>query len=226
MSKKTIISAAGLALGIAAGSAFAGPVYGDHSTYTIFQDGINATITAADIDGGVNNTESVGVIYSNIPGPYSAFGASSGSLGVDDYVSTSTDAGDTLASYRFVGGPASDSSGGFGVMFFDFFDAGGTFVDGFGVGFGQFGNFIYTITITDPTSISIPNAGFHEVSTSSDTTAQWFLNNIGASVGSTVLGHDSSADFDGTFEMDVIPAPASIALLGLGAFAATRRRRA
>lgn len=221
MRLKTIISAAGLALSIAAASAVAGPVYGDHSTYTIFTDGVNATITADPIDSGVGGSESVGIIYSNIPGPYAAFPASIGSLGVDDYISTSTDAGDTLAVYRFVGGAA----GGAGIMFFDFFDVGGAFVDGFGVLFPAFGNFIWTITITDPTAISIPNAGFHEVSTDAATTGQWFLNDIGASIGSTVLGHDRSGDFDGTFEVDVIPAPASIALLGLGGLVATRRRR-
>ena len=66
------------------------------------------------------------------------------SAGIADYLSVSS--GDiALDQFVFVGGV--DQAGG--VVFFDFFDSSGAFIDGFGVQLSQDGTFIWTIDLTE-----------------------------------------------------------------------------
>ena len=214
-----------------AGSASADLTGLDRSNYTIYQDGVNATITATPIGGDFANRGSADQYSDLDPGPtgYQAFALATGIIGSDDYTSI---AGDDiqLAEFGFVGGVDQAA----GIMFVDFFDAGGSFVDGFGVALNNPGNFIYTITIGS--SVIAPNAGFVQFDVpgtslgplgpvNTGVQGQWFLGDAGATIGNA--GAPVAAALNHNFRINgtVVPAPASVALLGLGGLAAVRRRR-
>lgn len=225
---KTLIFAAGLAV---ASSASADLTDAPHANLLSSE---HYSITATPIDGpdlaGV-----FGTAYSNMdagPNGYVAFPAASGYVGFDDYDSIGTSGTIDVATFRFVGGV--DVAGG--VMFFEFYDTSSAFVDSFGVALTNPGNFIYTITITAyPGSVIVPEAGVAQmyIDGAGDfgpaANGQWFLGDAGPTVGtqSSAIGSDSSGQFAHNFEIngDYVPAPASVALLGLGGLAATRRRR-
>ncbi len=214
-----------------AGSASADLTGLDRSNYTIFQDGVNASITATPLGTGFANRGSADQYSDLDPGPtgYQAFPAATGIAGADDYTSIASDDIE-LAEFGFVGGVNQAN----GIMFVDFFDAGGVFVDGFGVALTNPGNFIYTITIT--AAVIAPNAGFVQIDvpgtsltplgpSNTGVQGQWFLGDAGATIGNAgapvALALNHNFRINGT----VIPAPASVALLGLGGLAAIRRRR-
>ncbi|HHN79013.1 MAG TPA: hypothetical protein ENK11_10140 [Phycisphaerales bacterium] len=222
---RSLTSASALALFAAVG--MAAPVNSqgiDRSGYSIYQ-------------AQSNGTRGTGVTYYSDmqPGPdgYVAFPATpinpNGAFqvaGTADYTSTSV-SNISMDIFKFVGGV--DQAGG--VAFFDFYDAGGNYVDGFGVQFSQAGNFIWTITLTS--AIDIAGAGFVQMSVDdedllglgSNAAAQWFLGNNGADVGDAGAP-EASPDFNFNFEISSsVPTPGAFALLGLGGLAASRRRR-
>lgn len=212
-----------------AGSVMASPV--DHSGVTIYD--VNAT-SALSLEQTPDHSfaGSVAPVYSNMESGsgYVAFPASGGDangvIGFDDYVSTSASAFE-LGSIRFTGGVQQVS----GVMFFDFFDASGTYVDGFGIRLSQAGNFIWTIDLS--TTIDIDGAGYVQASVDAAgdfgvaTTGQWFGSDAAPTIGSTT---DYSDFGDGInnhmIELTSVPTPGAGALLAVGGLVATRRRRA
>lgn len=206
------------AVAVLAGSAVAGPVFGDHSTYRqISAENISMISLEEGTQGATTS------IYSNMDSGtgFVAFPAANGVLGADDYVSTASGAA-TLETMRFVGGV--DAVGG--VLFFDFFNAAGdTFVDGFSVSFTQAGNFIYTITLGG--AVTVDAAGVLQISTDSTSTGQWFLADAGPTVGSEDVNAFGGGDGVNShnFELNVIPTPGALSLLGMGGLLAARRRR-
>lgn len=225
---KTLIVAAGLAV---ASSASADLTTAPHSNL-LSPD--QYTLTATPI-GAPDIAGVFGTAYSNMdagPNGYVAFPVGGGAIGFDDYDSIATGGTIDVSSYRFVGGV--DVAGG--VAFFEFYDTNSAFVDSFGVAFPSAGNFIWTITINSyPGGVVVPEAGIHQIVTDNTGSfgpaaqGQWFLGDAGPTVGtqSSAFGSDSSGQFAHNFEIngDYVPAPASLALLGLGGLAATRRRR-
>lgn len=215
----TRIALGTLALAVAASAGLANPVPGniDRSGYEIYT-GI------ADEIGTYDAPRSGGQIYSDMqPGAngFVAFPMAPGFVASSDYISTAS--GDqTMSQFRFVGGV--DTVGG--VVFFDFFDAGAAFVDGFGVALPSAGDFIWTITFGG--GVTVADAGFVTM-TSDDlglfgpaTQARMFLGDNGATVGNA--GQEDIPGFNFNYEMTV-PAPGAFALMGLGGLVATRRRR-
>lgn len=161
------------------------------------------------------------VVYTDIPGPYSAFPAAAGSLGFDDYDSTIGGVADTLTSMRFVGGVSTVG----GVIDFNFYSTSAVLVTSFSLAFPQAGNFIWTITNVNA---SIPGDGILQLSAHSDTTGRWFLTAGLPTVGSTSQtyggGTSGATHLNHCFELSV-PTPGSLALLGMGGLVARRRRR-
>lgn len=215
------------ALMLLSGIAAAGPVNAgqiDRSDYTLYSAYTN------DSRGVINS------VFSDLePGPdgFVAFDDtlvnSNGELevaGVADY--TSVSGGDiVLNQFQFIGGV--NQAGG--VVFFDFFSSAGDFVDGFGVQLSQDGNFNWTIDLN--TAIEISNAGFVQMSVDDEDLAgagstaagRWFLGNASATIGDSGLA-EADPDFNFNFALNTaVPTPGSLALIGLGGLAATRRRR-
>lgn len=180
-----------------------------------------------------------GPVYSNITSDVEGFfsvgsGPADGDgapqvVSFDDYQSIAP-AGGFMDEFTFVGGV--DVAGG--VLFFDFFDAAGAnVVDGFGVALSQAGNFIWTIDITN-NDVAFDGSGFAQMLVDDDgafgpaANGTFFLTADDATVGDNLAAGFTSplgADLNHAFEIVAIPAPASAMLLGLGGFAATRRRR-
>ncbi len=226
-------SIVGVGVAALASAAVAGPVRPaelDRSGYAIYQ----AVGTEIGVDLGVERGATT--YYSNM-GSGTGFAAfpMSGiqvdgqleSLGVADYASTAVNNID-LNVMKFVGGV--NQAGG--VAFFDFYDAGGVFVDGFGVQFANAGNFIYTITINS--AVEIAAGGFVEMLVDDENLAgagsnaggQWFLSDAAATIGSAGA-FDANPNLNFKLELTgaEVPAPGALALLGLGGLAAGRRRR-
>ncbi|MEM8756575.1 MAG: PEP-CTERM sorting domain-containing protein [Planctomycetota bacterium] len=214
----------------------------DRSNTRILQNGVDVFITASPLEGGSENAGrgTTTDFYSDLDGGsgFQAFAPADGIIGTDDYLSTATD-DIVLAEFGFVGGVDTDD----GIMFFDFFDSTGTtLVDSFGIVLGA-GNFIYTITIGS--EVIIPAGGIVQsdvpgtildpvtgAPTAAGVLGQWFIADAlpGTIIGDTlvpvstgIFGEELNHKFrlNGT----LVPAPASVALLGLGGFAAARRRR-
>ena len=217
-----------------AGSASADFTSIDRSDYTIYT---NVTATPVGVDSaqrGVgatvysNMTSNAGGFFSLGSGPADGDGVQQ-EINFDDYQSIAPGGG-LMSEFQFVGGV--DTVGG--VMFFDLFDAGGAFVDGFGVALPSAGNFIWTINITN-NDIAFAGSGFVQTSVDDDgafgpaTGGSWFLTADDATVGDNLasagFSSPAGADLNHAFQINAIPAPASAALLGLGGLAAARRRR-
>ncbi|MGJ8636915.1 MAG: PEP-CTERM sorting domain-containing protein [Phycisphaerales bacterium] len=202
----------------AAGTAAAAPVLGDYSTYTQISA---EQVTAVTLEQGVQGASNT--VYSNMDAGsgYQAFPAGNGVLGFDDY--TSTEAGPlVLQSLRFVGGVVADG----GTLNFEFFNAAGdTFIDGFSVNLATGGNFIWTINLGG--TVTVDGAGVLQVSTGDTSEGQWFLSDAGPTIGSedNTFGGASGGALAHNFELNTIPAPGALAMLGLGGVVAGRRRR-
>ncbi len=202
-----------------AGTAFADIV--DRSGYEIY------TATATEIGTQARGSST---LYSNQDGPYSAFDpapAADNPLGFADYYSIATQNID-VSEFIFVGGV--DTAGA--VLFFDFFDGDGTNLDGFGVALPSAGDFIWTITIIS--GLEIAANGFVQMTIDDGSfgpagAGRWFLTENAASVGDEG-SPDFPPGFNGfnfafTINGAEVPAPAGLAVVGLGGLAAARRRR-
>ncbi len=167
-------------------------------------------------------------VFSAIPGPYVAFSAATGSLGFDDYQSTYTAGPDfALQSMRFVGGVTTVG----GPLTIDFFDATQTLVNSTTLNLPSAGNFIWTITFESAAGLKdsnfiIPANGYVQLTAGAGTTGQWFLSTSLPTVGteSRAQGQGSVTTHSHRFELN-IPAPGSLAILGLSGLALGRRRR-
>ena len=165
-------------------------------------------------------------MYSSIPGPYSALAASAFAHR-DDYVSIhpATSSGTFLMdAWRFVGGV---TAVGMTLDFF-FLDAGLNIVSSFGVPLSSAGNFIWTITPTVPAPVA--NGGFLQIQVRAGSTGQWFATSTAAAPGSNSFASGHGSTFSSgpkiaAFEIQALPTPGALALLGMGGLVATRRRR-
>lgn len=216
------------ALSLIAGGAVAAPVLStqiDRSGYEIYSAhsqvsrGVDPFTFYSDLETGADGFVAFDDTEVNSNGELEV-------AGVADY--TSISAGDiALDQFVFVGGV--DQAGG--VMFFDFFTSAGDLIDGFGVQLAEAGNFIWTIDLTD--TIDIASSGLVRMSIDDEDLAgggstaagRWFLGNNGATIGDAGLA-EGDPDFNFAFELNSnVPAPGSLAVLGLGALGASRRRR-
>ncbi len=203
-----------------AGVAFADAPIDRASTpiYTAVAQDLSSAALRGSFDGVAYSNMELGTNYAVIINP--------GEMEADDYESI-VPIGDTLilSEYSFVGGVTAAN----GILWFDFYDDEAAYVDGFGVQFPQAGNYIWTITISEP--FVVPNAGYHSIEaddTYGNTTGKWFLNSEIPTVGSTTdwPGYidDDDVPLNFKFELVSVPEPATLALLGLGALALIRRR--
>lgn len=181
-------------------------------------------ISARPITDTATYAERATSIFSAIPGPYSAFAAAPGALGFDDYSSTLADGTfDTLTVFQFVGG-VSTVGGRIDINFY--LPGSATVFSSFAVNLPQAGNFIWTIgSDANPLNVLIPADGVVELVAASTTTGRWFLSATAPSLGTEVRSFGSTSTLSHRFDL-AIPAPGSLALLGLGGLVATRRRRA
>lgn len=171
---------------------------------------------------GLESPSTPTVVYSAIPGPYVAFAPRAGSLGFDDYTSTSaTPFG--LNSMRFVGGVTTAGQ----QLRFDFFDSSTNFVGGFTSTFGSAGNFIWTISGLNLLNITLPTSGLVQISAINGATGQWFLSSTVPSVGTNNLTVGGAApNFSHRMELEAVPEPATLTAVGLGLAALLRRKKA
>lgn len=214
---KALIS--GSVIAAVAGSAMAI----DFSAYPIYSDGQGVTLTSLSLDNADNTTarEDVGIVYDSLLFEGNVV-TPTGAQHRDDYVSTISSPS-TLASFQFVGGVEEDNE----VVFFTYFDTSNTPVSGFGVRLPTAGfTNVWTITLTDPNATAVPAAGFLQMDADDGSNnpdglpgiIAWRYKDVAPAIGST------TGDVY-RMTMDVIPAPSSLALLGLGGLVATRRRR-
>jgi len=161
------------------------------------------------------------VVYSHLNGPYAAFAAAN-YLGFDDYATALAVSGPTMSlnSMQFVGGV---TTAGSSITFNFYNSAGTTLLNSFSSTFGTAGNFLWSVTNLG--GFTVGSSGVLELVAQTGKTGQWFL-----STSATTVGSDSRTFGDTTttnqhsFSLS-IPAPGSLALVGLGGLLAARRRR-
>ncbi|MDX2119352.1 MAG: PEP-CTERM sorting domain-containing protein [Planctomycetota bacterium] len=159
------------------------------------------------------------VVYSHMNGPYAAFAAAN-YLGFDDYATAIAAPTISLNSLRFVGGVTAANT----TVSFNFYNSAGTvLLNSFTSTFATAGNFIWSITNLG--GFNVGSSGVLELQCETGKTGQWFLSTSATTVGgdSRTFG-DTTTTNQHSFEL-AIPAPGSLALLGLGGLVAGRRRR-
>lgn len=159
------------------------------------------------------------VVYSAIPGPYSAFPAANGSLGFDDYSSTMVNPVETLTAMRFVGGVVNAGE----TLNVEFYSTSLVFISGFSLTLPQGGNFIWTITGLNN---EIPQNGVVQIVATGASTGQWFLTGTAPTIGTNdpTFGGANGGALMGTLELTT-PTPGALAVLGMGGLVMGRRRR-
>lgn len=209
--------ASSLALVFVCGSAVA-DVSGYHGSLSLRSDPIG---------GYAGRTTSV---YDSIPGPYSAFGRAAGQAGIDDYGTAVTDPTMLLAQFKFVGGVNTAGQG----LRVNFYDSTNTLSNFFTATLPSGGDFIWTITLGlqpdgSDSTFAVPNNGSVEIVINADSTGRWFLTSTAPSVGTNDItvgtGGGLNPQLYNAFGLVAVPAPASLALLGVGGLLASRRRR-
>jgi hypothetical protein len=159
---------------------------------------------------------------------------------VDDFAGNRVGETDLhLTSFTFIGGAVGPAAGGRGGhrIFFDFFNSSGILIDGFAWNAPTYQIGGWSIPVQPAQNVMVDNAGFVQVSggtgTPSDplpTTLRWYY------TGDTQIGdNEGGLPADSTFPHTIyafqvtggpnIPAPGSLALLGLGAIIAALRKR-
>ncbi len=186
----------------------------------IFDMGSNLEHRTLDLTG----SQSVAiptVVYSALPGPYSAFAARTGSLGIEDYTSTATSPFG-LNSMQFVGGVTAVG----GQLRFDFLDSSGSAVSSFTSTFGTAGNFVWTISGIAPLNITLPTSGRLRITALNGVTGQWFLASAAPTIGTNDPSFGGATGFNHRYQLEAVPEPATMTALGLGIAAMLRRRKA
>lgn len=193
----------------------------------IFSNGNGATITFMGQDGALSRPltgRSLGIVYDSMlmEGTINEPQTGPGGFLDEDYVST-IDSPSTLRQMMFVGGVETAGH----VVYFDFYDEMDNYFGGFGVELtvAGFSN-IWSITLSDPTALEIPAAGFVELvaddgSANFDgnpTNAAWRTKDLPPAIGST-----TGEVF--RMKLDVIPTPGALVLLGGAGLGLARRRR-
>lgn len=207
-----------LALVALAGSASAGIIDLPANHFMVPADAISGSALDSEQTQGTP-------VYSSIPGPYSAFAAAA-FAGKDDYVTNLGGTGNfTADAFKFVGGVTAVG----GILDIFFLDAAGTgVISSFGVALPTAGDFIWTITLNGTSGLPAAKAGQVQIQTRTPSLGRWFLTSTAAAPGtnSFASGYGSSAGLIAAFEFqELVPAPASLALLGMGGLVVGRRRR-
>lgn len=132
-----------------------------------------------------------------------------------------------VESIKFVGGV----SGPLQVIWFTFYDAAHGYVDYVGGQFPFGGNYIWTLNISDPHGAEAEEDGYFQMWAAAGygTTATWFMDTNGPTLGTTAanppnLGFPGHPPLNYKFEINFIPEPSTLVLLGMGALALIRRR--
>ena len=215
--RKVVLLAAAVMLAAPAFAEFVGNA--DKSSAPIYEAQLVGD--RADYNGTAYSNMTLGTNYS-----VSATGAV---VSVDDYTSVVAPADTILMStFKFVGGVANAGE----VLFFTFFDSSGSYVDSFGAQFSQGGNFVWTVTLSTP--FAVANSGYVQMwaddgSVLVTSTGSWFMTTDAPTIGTTGTAYpgyttSGGAYLDHKFEINSIPEPATIGLLGLSVLALVRRR--
>jgi len=179
--------------------------------------------TAAPLDSGSGYGDRATVVYSGIPGPYSAFANATGAIGFDNYTTTLPGSTFLLESLSFVGNVTTVG----GTLTFEFFDSASNFVTSFSGSLPAISPSIWTLTLTTPATV--PTAGILQIRAAATTTGRWFLTTSAPSIGTNAVGVGIGSGLNpqrnNAFELTAVPAPAGLALAGLAGLFAGRRRR-
>lgn len=136
-----------------------------------------------------------------------------GHFSIDDYDGVETD--NLLETFRFTGGVTAAG----GVLFFEFYDTGGAYVDSFGVQLPYVGGYNWTITITTP--FLVPADGFCQIWADNGivvqpTTGIWYANINAPTIGTTGTAYPNLVSpltgnhLDHKFEINFVPEPTTL----------------
>lgn len=215
----SVLGAAVLASGFAASAFAQAPIPVDRSGYQVFNTG-QIGITAISLDQWFAGERAASNFYSSL-GTDGTFGFSSQATGpnalIDDYQGDNSVSGVglvELTEVSFVGGVGNAND----IVWFDFFNTGGSIIGGFGVQFPSALNAVWTVDLTGA-GIFATRDGFMQIAGDTGVTLRWFTTNEAVDVGS------NSGPTVFAFALNGIPTPGAVALFGLAGLAGVRRRR-